>query len=77
MITGSAPIADNILSFLKCAFCCPIVEAYGQTESCGASYCTKVYDNLTGHIGGPTLGMESKLRDIEELNYTKNSVPYP
>lgn len=29
MITASAPIADNILNFLKCAFCCPIIEVYG------------------------------------------------
>ncbi len=29
MITASAPIAENILNFLKCAFCCPIIEAYG------------------------------------------------
>lgn len=29
MITASAPIADNILAFLKCVFCCPIIEAYG------------------------------------------------
>jgi long-chain acyl-CoA synthetase len=29
MITASAPISDNILRFLKCAFCCPIIEAYG------------------------------------------------
>jgi len=29
MITASAPIAGNVLEFLKCAFCCPIVEGYG------------------------------------------------
>jgi len=40
MITASAPIHEDILKFLKCAFCCPIVEAYGQTESCGASFAT-------------------------------------
>ena len=29
IITASAPIAENILNFLKCLFCCPVVEAYG------------------------------------------------
>jgi len=58
MITASAPIAENVLSFLKCAFCCPIIEAYGQTESCGSSFSTKIFDNQAGHVGGPTLGIE-------------------
>ncbi|CDW86328.1 amp-binding enzyme family protein [Stylonychia lemnae] len=77
MITASAPIADNVLAFLKCAFCCPIIEAYGQTESCGSSFSTKIFDNQTGHVGGPALGIEYKLQDIEELGYTSNSQPYP
>ena len=77
MITASAPIADNVLAFLKCAFCCPIVEAYGQTESCGSSFGTKLFDNRTGHVGGPSIGIEFKLRDVQELNYTRNSKPNP
>jgi len=44
MVTASAPISGNVLSALRCIFGCPIVEAYGQTESCGASFATKVYD---------------------------------
>jgi long-chain acyl-CoA synthetase len=29
IITASAPIADNVLSFLKCVLCCPVIEGYG------------------------------------------------
>jgi long-chain acyl-CoA synthetase len=77
IITASAPIAENVLNFLKCVLCCPIVEAYGQTESCGASLSTKLFDNHSGHVGGPSVGIEYMLSDVEELNYTKNSKPYP
>jgi long-chain acyl-CoA synthetase len=77
MITASAPIAPNVLSFLRCVFCCPIIEAYGQTESCGASFATKIYDNTAGHVGGPSCGTEFKLEDLPEMNYTRHSKPYP
>lgn len=77
MITASAPIAPNVLSFLRCVFCCPIVEAYGQTESCGASFATKIFDNRSGHVGGPGVGVEFKLADLPDMNYTRNSRPFP
>jgi len=77
IITASAPIAENILSTLKCLFCCPIVEAYGQTESCGASFATMLYDNRAGHVGGPAVGIEYKLRDVDDLGYTQNAKPFP
>ena len=77
MITASAPIAPNVLSFLRTVFCCPIVEAYGQTESCGASFGTKVFDNQSGHVGMPGVGVEYKLDDLPDMKYTRDSKPYP
>ena len=52
-LTASAPISKDVLAFLKIAFGCPIYEAYGQTETGGASTVTFSTDGETGHVGGP------------------------
>ena len=53
MISGSAPIAPDVLELLKVCFCAPICEGYGMTESCGGSCTTYADDPEAGHVGGP------------------------
>jgi len=74
MLTGSAPIDPKILEFLKICFCCPIIEGYGQTETCGAATITKATDFNIGHVGGPIPSIELKLVDCEGLNYKSTDV---
>jgi len=69
MITGSAPISRDTMKFLKIAFSCEIYEAYGQTETTGASFATDPYDKEVGHVGGPAPHNEYKLVDVPEMNY--------
>jgi long-chain acyl-CoA synthetase len=69
MVTGSAPISAETLAFLKICFSCPILEGYGQTESCGAATITQGDDNTAGHVGGPIASAEIKLVDAHELKY--------
>lgn len=74
MSTAAAPIAGNRLSMLKICMSCPIVEVYGQTESCGASFMTNTGDTKTGHVGGISPAAEFKLVDIPDMNYTSKDV---
>jgi long-chain acyl-CoA synthetase len=69
MFTGSAPIAADVLNFCKIAFCCPIYEGYGQTETMAAATICKGNDPIAGHVGGPLPSLKIRLRDIPEMEY--------
>lgn len=69
MLTGSAPIAGDILQFLRIVFSCPILEGYGQTETCAGSVVTHPNDPNVGHIGGPISSLEMKLVDVPDMDY--------
>ena len=72
-VTGSAPVNRDVLNFLKVAFCCPIIEAYGLTESTAAATGTRKEDPESGHVGGPIHCVEIKLVDVPDMNYTSHS----
>lgn len=70
IVTGSAPIADHVLEFLRVAFGCTVCEGYGQTECYGASCITNVRDHASlGHVGGPIACNEIKLVAVPEMAY--------
>ena len=69
MITGSAPISEDVIKFLKVVFCCPVIEGYGQTESCAMISITDVNDPNVGHVGGVLPSLKLRLKDIPEMNY--------
>lgn len=82
MLTGSAPISGEVLDFMRIAVCCPLLEAYGQTESTGGSFITNLHDPTTGHVGGPTVCTEFKVIDVPEMKYLstdkdKNGITCP
>ena len=75
MITGSAPIAKDVLDFLKVCFCSPIMEGYGMTETSGGSFITFVGDPMSGHVGGPLANVKVRLKDVPEMEYYSTSTP--
>ena len=75
MITGSAPIAGDVLDFLKIAFCSEICEGYGMTETSAASVITFCNDPQTGIVGGPLQNVKVKLRDLPDMGHLHTNTP--
>lgn len=75
MATGSAPVAGEVLDFLKVCFGSVICEAYGMTESGGGSTVTYPNDPTTGMVGGPLCNVKIRLRDVKEMNYLHTNNP--
>jgi long-chain acyl-CoA synthetase len=75
--TGAAPIDAGVLDFLKVAFNCKFIEAYGLTEVAGGVSFQKRDDNTTGNIGGPTKSQKFRLASVPEMNYLTTDQPYP
>ncbi|KAK3817723.1 MAG: hypothetical protein J3Q66DRAFT_340901 [Benniella sp.] len=77
LLTGSAPISKEVLSFLRIAFSCVVAEGYGSTESMACTSVTMADEYIPGHGGSPRAGVEIKLVDVPEMNYFSNDKPYP
>ena len=70
MISGSAPISDDVVNFFKVCMCCPLLEGYGQTEGMGLEFVQDPKDWMSGNVGGIVTSMELKLIDVPEMSYS-------
>ncbi|CAO3615255.1 unnamed protein product [Mucor fragilis] len=77
ILSGSAPIAPEVLEFLKICFSATVHEGYGQTENYCSGALTIIGDNTTGVVGAPFPCSEMKLVDVPDMNYLSTDLPYP
>ncbi|XP_049876508.1 long-chain-fatty-acid--CoA ligase 1-like isoform X2 [Pectinophora gossypiella] len=69
MFVSSAPLAGSVLTFVRCALSCQVVESYGQTE-CTASMATTIWgEHVPDHVGPPIPCCKIKLVDVPEMDY--------
>uniref|UniRef100_F1KXI1 Long-chain-fatty-acid--CoA ligase n=1 Tax=Ascaris suum TaxID=6253 RepID=F1KXI1_ASCSU len=69
MVTGSAPLAEKVMTFARAAMGCVVLEGYGQTECAAASTLGIEADTRAGHVGIPSICNAVKLVDVPELEY--------
>ncbi|GBC09115.1 hypothetical protein RclHR1_08610002 [Rhizophagus clarus] len=75
--TGGAPLAKDVMDFLRVAFSVYFQEGYGQSEGTGLGCATMVGDSQPSHVGPPVCSTELKLIDVPELGYTSEDKPFP
>ena len=69
LVSGSAPINHEVLTFYKLALGIHVYEVYGMTETNGPATMTSAKDNTCNHVGGLIPSMKIRLRDLPELGY--------
>uniref|UniRef100_A0A6A7FS43 Long-chain-fatty-acid--CoA ligase n=2 Tax=Hirondellea gigas TaxID=1518452 RepID=A0A6A7FS43_9CRUS len=69
LVVGSAPLAGNVLTFIRCALGCVVVEGYGQTESVAPATLTVQGEYRPEHVGPPLASNAIKLVDVPDMDY--------
>jgi long-chain acyl-CoA synthetase len=75
-LAGGAPLAPHVEDFLRVALCCPVVQGYGLTETCAASFIA-VPDTFehASTVGPPLSVLSFRLEAVPEMNYDPNATP--
>lgn len=70
IICGGAPLNAETQRFMNICFCCPVMQGYGLTETCGGGTLADEHDLTTGSVGAPLNCCEIMLREWAEAGYS-------
>lgn len=70
VISGAAPLSGHVEEFLRVIMCAPVLQGYGLTETCAASF-IQVPDvfSMNGTVGPPVCNIDARLESVPELGY--------
>mmetsp|Transcript_15455 Transcript_15455/g.41855 ORF Transcript_15455/g.41855 Transcript_15455/m.41855 type:complete len:871 (-) Transcript_15455:974-3586(-) len=73
IVSGGAPLPEQAEAFLKVAMCAPVVQGYGLTETCAASFISNPFDKRHGGtVGAPLAHTDLRLETVPEMGYDAN-----
>ena len=77
IVTGSAPLSPAVTQFIRMIMSCPVIEAYGLTETTALVTIGDPSDFQDKSLGTPSPAVEIKLVDVPDLGYTSADKPNP
>ncbi|CAI5445017.1 unnamed protein product [Caenorhabditis angaria] len=75
VLSGGAPLNAETQRFMNICMCCPVVQGYGLTETCGAACVADINDMSTGTVGPPVRCSDIALREWPEGGYSPFNDP--
>ncbi|CAD6187589.1 unnamed protein product [Caenorhabditis auriculariae] len=75
ILSGGAPLSPETQRFMNICFCCPVVQGYGLTETCGGGTLADFNDLSTGTVGPPLTCCEILLEEWKEAGYSPKNDP--
>ncbi|KAK9067946.1 hypothetical protein SSX86_012057 [Deinandra increscens subsp. villosa] len=70
ILSGAAPLAPHVETYLKVVTCSHVLQGYGLTETCGGSFVTFPDEmNMLGTVGPPVPNLDARLVSVPEMNY--------
>eukprot|EP00899_Mesostigma_viride_P000325 jgi/Mesvir1/10293/Mv16422-RA.1 len=70
IVSGAAPLAPHVEDFLAVTMCCPVVQGYGLTETCAASFVAVPDGGMRGTVGIPVPSIDICLEGVPEIGYS-------
>ncbi|GMH00425.1 hypothetical protein Nepgr_002264 [Nepenthes gracilis] len=77
ILSGGAPLAPCVETFLRVVTCAHVLQGYGLTESCAASFVAKPNEmSMIGTVGPPAPNVDVCLESVPEMGYDAlSSIP--
>ncbi|CAN8308200.1 unnamed protein product [Cochlearia groenlandica] len=70
ILSGAAPLASHIESFLRVVAYCHVLQGYGLTESCAGTFVTFPDElDMLGTVGPPVPNVDIRLESVPDMEY--------
>lgn len=70
ILSGAAPLATHVETFLRVVACCYVLQGYGLTETCAGTFVSMPNElQMLGTVGPPVPNVEVCLESVPEMGY--------